>query len=71
MSDEVLARAAAQVDEYMTVREVSALTRAPEATVLWWRHVGRGPKSFKVGRRVLYKRSDVERWLEQAYSEAR
>lgn len=25
-----------------------------------------GPKSFKVGRRVLYLRTDVEQWLAEA-----
>lgn len=29
----------------------------------YWRHLGTGPKSFRLGRRVLYRRHDVERWL--------
>ena len=67
MSEEVHARAVAQVSEYLTVKEFSQLTRTPESTCLWWRHVGRGPTSFKVGRRVLYLRSDVEKWLQEQY----
>jgi hypothetical protein len=37
----------------------------PAETVRYWRHVGKGPKSFKVpgGRRVLYAVEDVESWL--------
>lgn len=54
---------------YMTTAEVAALTRAPVETVRWWRHVGRGPRSFKVGRRVLYAAEDVEAWLEAARAE--
>lgn len=67
MSEDFHARAVAQVSEYMTVKEFSQLTRTPESTCLWWRHVGRGPRSFKVGRRVLYLRSDVEEWLQEQY----
>jgi excisionase family DNA binding protein len=51
-------------DEYLTTAEVAHLCRTSPDTVRFWRHVGRGPKSFKVGRRVLYQRGDVERWLE-------
>lgn len=53
--------------EILTVAEVSEWTRVPEATLLWWRHVGRGPSSFKAGRRVLYMRSDVEEFLRERY----
>jgi len=51
---------------YMTTAEVAETTRAPVETVRYWRHIGRGPKSFKVGRRVLYAVEDVEAWLEAA-----
>ena len=46
--------------------EVAELVRAPIETVRYWRHVGNGPKSFKVGRRVLYAIDDVEAWIAQA-----
>jgi hypothetical protein len=33
-------------------------------TLPWWRAVGEdGPESFKLGRRVMYRRTDVEKWL--------
>lgn len=53
---------------YMTTAEVADVVRAPVETVRFWRHVGKGPKSFKVGRRVLYAVEDVEVWLESARS---
>ena len=46
--------------------EVAELVRAPIETVRYWRHVGKGPKSFKVGRRVLYAIEDVDAWIAQA-----
>jgi excisionase family DNA binding protein len=55
-----------QEQAYMTTGEVAELVRAPAETVRYWRHVGRGPRSFKIGRKVLYARSDVERWIADA-----
>lgn len=52
--------------QYLTTAEVAALLRAPVESVRYWRHVGRGPRSFKVGRRVLYAAADVTEYVEQA-----
>ncbi len=48
---------------YMTTNEVAELFRTSPETVRYWRHIGTGPKSFKVGRRVLYDSADVTAWL--------
>lgn len=50
--------------EYMTTAEVAELCRTSAESVRWWRHVGRGPESFRVGRRVLYESAEVRRWLD-------
>lgn len=52
--------------KYLTTAEVGALLRTPAETVRYWRHVGTGPRSFKVGRRVLYQVDDVEAWIAAA-----
>jgi len=52
--------------KYLTISEVAELVRAPLETVRYWRHIGKGPKSFKVGRRVLYAVEDVDAWIAQA-----
>ena len=49
--------------DFMTTAEVAKFTRAPESTVRYWRHLRTGPQSFRVGRRVLYRRAEVERWI--------
>jgi len=54
------------VTEYLTTQEVAAALRTPAETVRYWRHIGKGPKSFKVGRRVLYAVEDVEAFVEEA-----
>jgi predicted DNA-binding transcriptional regulator AlpA len=51
-------------DELLSVAEAAAIVRAPVATLRYWRHLGTGPHSFKVGRSVRYWRSDVIAWLE-------
>jgi excisionase family DNA binding protein len=51
---------------YMTTAEVAEELRAPIETVRYWRAVGKGPASFKIGRRVLYDQADVEAFVAQA-----
>lgn len=51
----------------LTVREASEIAHTSPATLRYWRHAGSGPRSFKIGRRVMYKRADVEQWLQQQY----
>ena len=52
---------------YLLASEVSEELRIPVNTLAWWRHVGRGPKWFRVGRRVLYKRADLDQWIAEQY----
>ena len=52
-------------DELMTIKEVATLVRVPEATLRYWRHLGKGPHSFRVGRSVRYWRNDVVHGLEE------
>lgn len=35
----------------------------PEALRVW-RHRGQGPVAIKYGRQVMYRRADIEAWLE-------
>jgi excisionase family DNA binding protein len=54
------------MSSYLTTKEVGELLRTPTETVRYWRHIGTGPASFKVGRRVLYAREDVEAFIAEA-----
>ena len=51
-------------DEYMRTAELSRLTRIPVGTLRQWRHRGFGPPGFRAGGVVLYRRADVDAWLE-------
>jgi excisionase family DNA binding protein len=50
--------------ELLTLPEAAELLRAPVATLRYWRHLGSGPRSFRLGRRVLYRRDDVQAWVD-------
>lgn len=57
-------------DKLLTVSEVAEMTRLSAATLRYFRHEGtKGPKSAKLGRRVVYRESDVLAWIEAAFAE--
>lgn len=43
-----------QASEYLSV---------PESTLRYWRHVGVGPLSYVLGRKVFYDLSDLDDWV--------
>jgi hypothetical protein len=49
-------------DEMLSIEEASAFLRVPVATMRYWRHLGSGPFSFRVGRHVRYWRTDLVLW---------
>lgn len=52
-------------DRLLTVPEVAEKLRTTPGTLRWWRHVGQGPESFKVGRRVVYYASVIDAYIAQ------
>jgi DNA-binding transcriptional MerR regulator len=56
------------MDALLTPAEVAERVRRPIATVRFWRATGTGPKSANVGGRVLYRESDVEKWVEAQFA---
>lgn len=61
-----------QLGRLMDSGEVAEMIRVPEATLRYWRHIGIGPRSFKMGpRRVLYRADDVEAWAVAQYADRR
>lgn len=41
-------------DELLTITEVVTMVRPPVATLGYWRHLGTGPRGFRVGRGVRH-----------------
>lgn len=50
--------------EYLDSTDLEQLTGTPASTWRYWAHIGSGPRSFKLGRRRVWKRSDVLDWIE-------
>ncbi len=57
--------ASTSATELMTLGETAAYLRTPVATLRYWRHLGEGPAGFRLGRRVVYRRADVDRWISE------
>ena len=49
--------------DLLTIHEAADIVRAPVATLRYWRHLGTGPHSFRLGRRVVYRASDLQTWI--------
>mgnify|MGYP003114781027 FL=1 len=56
--------------EILTINDLCELLSVTPKTVHGWRYRGIGPTSFKAGKHVRYKRSDVEAWIEQNTQES-
>lgn len=51
------------MSEFMTTGQVSQETGINAGTLRYWRSTNQGPTSFSLGKRVVYRRSEVERWI--------
>jgi Helix-turn-helix domain len=50
-------------DELIAPEQVAAELHVKTGTLDTWRSQGRGPKFFKVGRNIFYRRADLAEWL--------
>lgn len=51
--------------DLLTTGETAQMLRVPDATLRYWRHIGIGPRSSRLGRKVIYARRDVDAWVAQ------
>ncbi len=49
--------------QYFSAPDLEKLTGTKSSTWRYWAHIGFGPASMKIGRRRVWKRSDVLAWL--------
>lgn len=54
----------------LSVSEVAELLNVKESTIYDWTHSGFIPH-YKLGRRVLFKLADIEKWLKSKYFDGR
>lgn len=49
--------------EFLTSEDLADKLRRPIGTIRNWRVRGYGPRGFKVGNAVLYRRAVVDEWI--------
>ncbi len=54
--------------QLLTITEAAAILRTPIATLRYWRHLGTGPRSFRLGRRVLYRHDELIAWINDQHN---
>lgn len=52
------------MDNCITSAELAVRVRVSEQTIRLWRMRGTGPKYLKLGRKILYRESDILAWEE-------
>ncbi len=57
-------------DALLTPEEVAEWLHVPVATLRYWRHARKGPRSFRIGGLLRYKLTDVEAWIAAQYADA-
>jgi predicted DNA-binding transcriptional regulator AlpA len=57
----------ANTDEILTIGQAAKIVNKSVSTMYSLRSTGQGPRSGKLGRRVVYKRSDLLAWIESAF----
>jgi predicted DNA-binding transcriptional regulator AlpA len=58
-------------EQLVTPDWVSEVCGVPVTTLYAWRCRGQGPPSYKVGRHLRYRASEVEEWLQSQRTVAR
>ena len=56
--------------EFVDAVELEAMTGTKASTWLYWASKGQGPRSFKLGRRRVWKRAEVLAWIDQQQEKA-
>lgn len=55
------------MSDLLTLEEAAEKLRTPVSTLRYWRATKVGPRSARIGRRVVYRRVDLEAWLDAQF----
>jgi predicted DNA-binding transcriptional regulator AlpA len=53
------------VQDLLDTPDLATELKASEPTIISWRRLGTGPDFIRVGRMIRYRRTDVDRWLQE------
>lgn len=54
-------------DSLRTIEEAAEYLRTSVSTMRYWQGIAKGPKSFKLGVRRLYRQSDLDAFIADQY----
>lgn len=54
--------------DLMTLPEAAAYLNMTEKALRWQRYTGNGPRAAKIGGRVMYRRREVDAWIDQQFA---
>ncbi len=57
-------------DQLLTTTEVGEILRKPVGTIRQWCHRNYGPKGFRLGGSVVYRRSALDAWIRECENAA-
>jgi excisionase family DNA binding protein len=52
-------------DDFLSVQQLADWLGVPRRTIDGWRYRGVGPRGYRIGRHVRYRRAEVEAWLSE------
>jgi predicted DNA-binding transcriptional regulator AlpA len=53
--------------DLLTLDQFAEMVNTSVNTVRYWRQIDYGPKSARIGRRVMYRRVEVEAWIGEQF----
>ncbi|MEV6256931.1 helix-turn-helix domain-containing protein [Nocardia sp. NPDC051911] len=58
-------------NDWLTTAELAQEYKLNIGTLRYWRHIGYGPASFALGRKIFYRRTDVQAWIAEQEHQTR
>jgi excisionase family DNA binding protein len=65
-----MARKNVELGDLLTVEEVAEMARTSVGNIYYWRSIHGEPRAIKLGKRLLFRRPDVEAWLASKLEQA-
>jgi excisionase family DNA binding protein len=54
-----------RLDELLSAQDLADYLDVPLSTLYDWRWRGEGPKGFRAGKHIRYRRADIEEWIQR------
>lgn len=56
-------------DRLLTAQDLASYLDVPVKTIYTWRYHNTGPRGFRIGKHLRFRRSDVEAWVAERIAE--